>query len=52
MIRYEILVRDYHIVVRTQNFPKNYNFLQLTGTRTCAYQGVRNLSFPENLCTY
>ena len=34
---------------RAQNFPKNYYFLSPdTHTCTCAYQGVRNVCFPEN----
>ena len=32
---------------RTQNFPKNQHFYPLIRTCTCAYQGVRNVSFPE-----
>ena len=32
-------------LVRLQNFPKNYTLIRI---RTCAYQGVRNISFSEN----
>ena len=34
--------------VRTQNFPKTNISNPLILTRTCAYQGVRNVSFSEN----
>ena len=36
----------------TPNFPKNEHFLPLIRTRTCAYQGVRNVSFLENLACF
>ena len=32
----------------TPNFLKNDYFLPLIHTRTCAYQGVRNVYFSEN----
>ena len=35
-------------LVRSQNFLKNLHFVPLIGRRTSAYQGVRNVSFPEN----
>ena len=34
---------------KTSNFPKNEHFLPPDSTRTCAYQGVRNACFSENL---
>ena len=40
-------VREIHLV-RSQNFPKTYTPYPLIRTRTCAYQGVRNISFSEN----
>ena len=36
-------------LVHMQNFPKNFSYL-LIRTRTCSYQGVRNVSFSENFC--
>ena len=33
----------------TPNFLKNEHFLPSDSTRTCAYQGVRNVCFSENL---
>ena len=35
-------------LVRMQNFPKNYHFLPSVRIGTCAYQGIRNISFLEN----
>ena len=35
-------------LVRMQNFPEDYISYPLIRTRTCAYQGVRNVSSPEN----
>ena len=35
-------------LVRTQNFLKTNVSYPLIHTRTCAYQGVRNVSFSEN----
>ena len=35
-------------LIRTLNFPKKEHFWPLIGTRTCAYQGVRNISFSVN----
>ena len=35
-------------LVRTQNFPKTSISYPLIRTHTCAYQGVRNVSFSEN----
>ena len=34
------------------NFPKNDISYTLIGTRTCAYQGVRNVCFSENLACF
>ena len=34
--------------VRLQNFPKNYHFLPPVRIGTCAYQGIRNISFLKN----
>ena len=34
--------------VRTQNFRKTNISYPLMRTRTCVYQGVRNVSFSEN----
>ena len=43
-------------LVRPQNFPKNYHFLNAdmhtyvcVCARTCVYQGVRNVSLSENV---
>ena len=36
-------------LVRTQNFPKANISNPLIWTRTCAYQGVRNVSFSDNI---
>ena len=33
-------------------FSKKRNFLPLIRTRNCAYQGVRNIRFPENLMCF
>ena len=38
-------------LVRTQNFPETNIFYPLIGTRTCAYQMVRNVSFRKILRT-
>ena len=35
-------------LVRTQIFQKTYIFYFLIRTRTCVYQGVRNVSFLKN----
>ena len=46
------VLRD-HSFSCTQNFQKNLHFLSLDhiekGRRKCSYQGVRNVSFSENL---
>ena len=36
----------------TPNFLKNENFLLLIRIHTCAYQGVRNVCFSENLLCF
>ena len=36
-------------LVRMQNFPKTIISHPLIRTHTCAYQGVRNVSFLENV---
>ena len=35
-------------LVHTQDFPKRQYFSPLARTRTCAYQGVRNISYSED----
>ena len=44
----EYIQQGFIHLVSTQNFPKNSHFLPLWYARTCAYQGVRNVSFSEN----
>ena len=36
----------------TPNLPKKKHFLTLIRTRTCAYQGVRNVRFLENMACF
>ena len=36
----------------TPNFLKNEHFLPSDSTRMCAYQGVRNVCFLENLACF
>ena len=35
-------------LVRTQNFPKSYNFLAPDRIRRCTFLGVRKISLSEN----
>ena len=48
-LRYGLLWYEVIHSVHTQDFPKNSHFLHPdTYTPSCAYQGVRNVSFSEN----
>ena len=47
LVVFHFLFGFIHLVL-TQNFPKNWHFLPPIRTRTCAYQGIRNVSFSEN----
>ena len=41
------LRKKFHLIC-TQSFPKTNIFYPLIRTRTCPYQGIRNVSFSEN----